>query len=598
MDQNVLFPDTQELAVQPRNHGVRVAGSGSGCTHPALSRVPINDAMSVQSIVESTGVSLSPSHGLGPLSGQAAPIVLIGTRATLPVLAAQLRLLPRGPRACGWIDVTPGVTSTAASAPILGGLGDLSSLHSMLKFGTAIVCLPASMADRAKLVRFQLTELGVDARFVMPLDELVMPGCGEAELPPALAQQNGEVSASAKRSLNIADLIGRTPYGIDRRVVARLLTGKRVLITGAGGSIGSEIARICAEFHPEQVILMERSENALFEIDRQIQRKFPGVGRAPVLHDVVDAEQTLRQLMQHRPHIVFHAAAHKHVPLMEDHPSHAVVNNFFGTRSIADAAQACGCERFVLISSDKAVNPTSVMGATKRLAEMYIQGLHRSGGEGSTRFSMVRFGNVLGSACSVLPIWTSQIEDGGPLTVTDERMTRYFMTIHEAAALVIQSAAAEGTRDEAAVYVLDMGEPVRILDLAMRFARAHGFEPHVIAPEAAEPAMRDGDATPMTIALTGIRPGEKLHEELAYAAELVRPTPYPGINAWAGPKYAGATPAELAARLSMARHGADRTRVLDVLRELVPEMRPSGRSGGAGPIASAPEPEVEQRNAA
>lgn len=512
-----------------------------------------------------------------------APVILIGTRGTLPTLAAQLRLLPDGPRACGWIDVAPGVSSENATAPVLGGLGDLANLHQVLKFSVALVCVPASMADRAKLVKFQLTELGVEARVVKPLDELLGAHGGECAADTARHEEKsdgpaagpGHVRSALRKSLNVAELIGRTPYGIDRRVVAKLLSGKRVLITGAGGSIGSEIARICGEFAPEQIILMERSENALFEIDRQIHRKFPGVKRVPVLHDVVDAEQTLRQLMQHRPHLVFHAAAHKHVPLMEDHPSHAVVNNFFGTRSIADAAQACGAERFVLISSDKAVNPTSVMGATKRLAEMYIQGLQRAAE--TTRFSMVRFGNVLGSACSVLPIWTSQIEEGGPLTVTDERMTRYFMTIHEAAALVIQSAAAEGSRDEAAVYVLDMGEPIRILDLAMRFARAHGFEPVV-----AGRGMETVEGTPLTIALTGIRPGEKLHEELAYAAELVRPTPYPGINAWAGPKYAGAMPAELAARLSMARNTPERQRVVDLLRELVPEMQAAATPATAG----------------
>jgi FlaA1/EpsC-like NDP-sugar epimerase len=526
--------------------------------------------MSAPSLIEAAASLPQMSQPL-----QTAPIVLIGTRATLPILAAQLRLLPKGPRASGWIDVTPGITSQTAIAPVLGGLPDLANLHHTLKFSVALVCLPASLADRAKLVHFQLTELGVEARFITPLDELVSSGTPiAAHAESTLAAQSpstSQVSSALRKTLNVSELIGRTPYGIDRRVVSKLLTGKRVLITGAGGSIGSEIARICAEFAPEKIILMERSENALFEIDRQIHRKFPGIARVPVLHDVVDAEQTLRQLMTLRPHIVFHAAAHKHVPLMEDHPSHAVVNNFFGTRSIADAALACGTERFVLISSDKAVNPTSVMGATKRLAEMYTQGLHRT--QSGTRFSMVRFGNVLGSACSVLPIWTSQIEDGGPLTVTDPRMTRYFMTIHEAAALVIQSAAAEGTKDEAAVYVLDMGEPVRILDLAMRFARAHGFEPHIVDASSPAGSSVAADATPMAITLTGIRPGEKLHEELAYAAELVRPTPYPGINAWAGPAFAGPTPAELASRLSMARHSPDRQRVIDLLRELVPEMR-------------------------
>jgi len=283
----------------------------------------------------------------------------------------------------------------------------------------------------------------------------------------------GHVWAGPAPRIDLAALIGRTPHEMDREAVGRVLRGRRVLITGAGGSIGGELARVAAEFEPSLLVLMERAENALFEIDRQMARHFPGVQRKAVLHDVVDAEATLRLCQKITPQVVFHAAAHKHVPLMEDHPAHAVTNNLFGTKSIADAAVAVGAERFVMISSDKAVNPTSVMGATKRLAEMYVRGL---GGEianrkspianegQGTRLSMVRFGNVLGSAASVLTIWAQQIAEGGPLTITDPRMTRYFMTIPEAATLVVQSAALEA--GGVGVFVLDMGEPVRIVELA------------------------------------------------------------------------------------------------------------------------------------
>lgn len=331
-------------------------------------------------------------------------------------------------------------------------------------------------------------------------------------------------------------------------------------------------------------MLMDRAENALFEIDRQMGARHPSLPRRAYLHDVVDAEQTLRLMVGAKPDIVFHAAAHKHVPLMEDHPAHAVSNNLFGTKSIADAALAVGAERFVLVSTDKAVNPTSVMGATKRLAELYVGRLHAtahtSAGTGPepTRFSMVRFGNVLGSACSVLAIWSEQIAEGLPLTVTDPRMTRYFMTIPEAAGLVIQAAAIEsGDPRHAAVYVLDMGEPIPVLDLAQRFIRAHGMEAVIdnangaAATGADEPPM-DAGSTSLPIVFSGIRPGEKLHEELAYSAEQLAPTPHPGILAWRGRAPAASDATAMIAELSAMKPGAEPASVIAAIRRHVPEM--------------------------
>ena len=502
------------------------------------------------------------------------PVVLIGTRRSLPLIAAQLRLIEGGPRPSGWIavedlgDVRP---------PYIGGLSHLSSLHRLLSFGGAIVCIPAADGPALSRVQAQLAELDIEARIVPPLEEVL--------LPPAKGNVAGQVSHAghgsislAGKAIDVAELIGRTPYGIDRRTVSRILTDKRVLITGAGGSIGSEISRIVATFRPSQIVLMERSENALFEIDRQIARRFPDLSRKALLHDVTDHDLTREKLAALKPHTVFHAAAHKHVPLMEDHPAHAVANNFFGTKSIADAAMNCGTERFVLISSDKAVNPSSVMGATKRLAEMYLQGLQR-GGEGvapaTTQFSIVRFGNVLGSACSVLPIWSSQIAEGGPITVTDRRMTRYFMTIHEAAALVIQAAAIENPVASASqpnvapLYVLDMGEPISILELARRFVLASGVVPRIVG----ETPIQSDTSESIEIQISGIRPGEKLHEELAYAAEHLNPTRCPGINTWAGGAYAGPSPLLLASELLSARTTQDRESVVNLLKSLVPEMR-------------------------
>jgi O-antigen biosynthesis protein WbqV len=453
-----------------------------------------------------------------------------------------------------------------ASTPVLGCLDDLASLHADQPFSMAIVSLPRALLPAILRIRGTLRRLGIPERFVPVLHDV-------------LTQAGPAAPAPVSTGIDLADLIGRTPYGIDRRAVAEVLAGQRVLVTGAGGSIGSELCRIAATFGPAQLIMVERSENALFEIDRQIARRFPEVQRKAVLHDVADEAGTRRLLMGLKADVIFHAAAHKHVPLMEDHPALAVTNNLFGTRSVADAAEASGCRRFVMISSDKAVNPTSVMGATKRLAEMYVQGLHARG-QKRTSFSMVRFGNVLGSACSVLPIWESQLAEGGPVTVTDPRMTRYFMTIHEAAALVIQSAAIDAC-DAAApsVYVLDMGEPIRILDLARRFVRLSGFEPRLAdvadpADRASGSAARRSDDRPvMDVVLTGIRPGEKLHEELAYAAETLLPTPFAGIRAWRGGLPAGFDLERMVADLDAARRQDDPAAAVAAIRAHVPEMR-------------------------
>ncbi len=477
---------------------------------------------------------------------------------------------------------------------------------------TAIVSLPGGMGGQAGEICAALEDLGVRVRTMPTLDDLLAEDDDDAAAARTATPTNKKPNtfAGPSRTIDLATLIGRTPHEIDREGVAKVIAGKRVLITGAGGSIGSELARVCAEFGPSQLVLMERSENALFEIDRQMGRLFPGVSRKAVLHDVVDAEGTMRLLSELKPHAVLHAAAHKHVPLMEDHPAHALTNNLFGTKAIADAALACGCERFSMISSDKAVNPTSVMGATKRLAEMYVRGLaeRRGGQNGKTHLSMVRFGNVLGSTCSVLAIWTVQLGEGGPITVTDPRMTRYFMTIPEAATLVVQSMAlrgGEGDRADAApVYVLDMGEPVGILDLAVRFVRSHGLTPRVKAETASDPKfvidhlaaigesaeLARGNGPTMDVVFTGIRPGEKMHEELAYATELLSPTTHPGVNAWKGPgasantapaPSAGAVGTELdrmMTDLSVARHSTSRETVLEAIRRHVPELRPAARN--------------------
>lgn len=503
--------------------------------------------------------------------------VLIGTPETVRQAREQLAIVYDAPDPLGCVLVDKTQPRAAGGLPVFGDVKDLETVIERQGLTLAIVSLPMAMAETINAVRATLRRLGIAERFIPPIQDLL------SQTPPfsvglaTPATQAGVASATPR--IDISELIGRAAHPIDNAAIARILTGKRVLITGAGGSIGSEIARIVASFNPEQAHLVERAENPLFEIDRQIARRYPTVARRAIMHDVVDAEQTLRMLVDLKPHVVFHAAAHKHVPLMEDHPAHAVNNNLFGTKSIADAAMAVGAERFVMVSSDKAVNPTSVMGATKRLAELYIQALHEasrrmSGNRTGTQFSLVRFGNVIGSAASVLTIWSAQLAEGGPITVTDPRMTRFFMTIPEAAALVIQAGAIDHLESSAAVHVLDMGEPIRILDLAQRFVRAHGFEPRVVGwPKDAGPAPETAPSgLPMIdILFTGTRPGEKLYEELSYGAEELVPTPFAGIDAWRG---GAGTPdvAAMIADLSAVRTIRDRDAVLAAIRRHVPEM--------------------------
>lgn len=514
------------------------------------------------------GLPANPASGAEP-SIWVSPVV-IGTPATIAAVAAQLASVEAGPVPLGCILVDrppPGAIDSGeiVGLPILGDLGDLRHVHAEIGLSSAIVSLPASQSPAHARVRALLRELSIPERFVPTIDDVL---CGPA---PAVRGQ------SIAASVDLVELVGRTPYGIDRRAVAKVIEGQKVLITGAGGSIGSELCRIAATFKPSQIILMERSENALFEIDRQIARRFPGLSRKALLHDVVDEGATLRHLVALRPDVVFHAAAHKHVPLMEDHPSHAVVNNLFGTKSIADASLAVGVKRFVMISSDKAVNPTSVMGATKRLAEMYVQAMNAKslGAPTPTSFTMVRFGNVLGSACSVLPIWSAQLTEGGPVTVTDPRMTRYFMTITEAATLVIQAAAIDAHAPQSpTVLVLDMGEPVSIVDLATRFVRLCGYEPRLplSAGTSQSPVFPQPACPAMDITFTGARPGEKLHEELAYSAEALRPTPFPGIMTLAAAAVAPMAVASMIAEMGSLKGSTDRDAVLAALHRHVPEM--------------------------
>ncbi len=321
-------------------------------------------------------------------------------------------------------------------------------------------------------------------------------------LPGVYELLNGNIELNNIREVDIEDLLGREPVNVDIQEIAGYLTGETVLVTGAGGSIGSELCRQISKFAPERLLLLGRGENSIFEIHMELTLKKHNFKIIPVIADIKDAEALEKIFKRCRPTVVFHAAAHKHVPLMEDNPEEAVKNNVIGTKNVIEISDRHKVKRFVLISTDKAVNPTSIMGATKRVAEMIMQAAARSS---STKFCAVRFGNVLGSRGSVVPVFKKQIASGGPLTVTHPQMTRYFMTVSEAVQLVIQ-AGAMGEKGE--IFVLDMGEPVKILDMAEDLIKLSGFEPY-----------KD-----IEIQFTGVRPGEKLYEELLTSMERVTAT--------------------------------------------------------------------------
>ncbi|MDW7671401.1 MAG: nucleoside-diphosphate sugar epimerase/dehydratase [Bacillota bacterium] len=360
--------------------------------------------------------------------------------------------------------------------PVLGPLRSMNSLAEERGIDEIIVAIPSASRREMRHIVEQATATGKKVRIIPGIYELL----------------DGQVSVKDIRDVAIEDLLGREPVCVDLAAMAAYLENKVVLVTGGGGSIGSELCRQIASFNPKQLVMMDIYENHLYDLHQELKRTHPTIDLVPVISSVRDRPQLNRLFSHHKPQVVFHAAAHKHVPLMELTPEEAVKNNVLGTRNMAEYAHRFGAERFVMISTDKAVNPTSIMGASKRLAEMLVQSLDEIS---QTRFVSVRFGNVLGSSGSVVPLFQRQIAAGGPVNVTHEEMTRFFMTIPEASQLVIQAGAlARGGE----VFVLDMGEPVKIMDLAKNLIRLSGFAPGIEIP----------------IQITGLRPGEKLFEEL------------------------------------------------------------------------------------
>ncbi len=365
---------------------------------------------------------------------------------------------------------------------VLGTRAELPSILRDTAVDEVIIAMPSAPGSVRREITDACRAAGVNCKTLPGLPELI----------------SGEVTVRLLRDVSVEDLLGRAPVRIEFERVSRYLNGKSVLITGAGGSIGSELCRQVLRAGPAKLVMVDHAENNLFEIDRQVS----GRGRViPIIADVRDETVMERIIGEHRPSVIFHAAAYKHVPMMELNPLEAIANNAIATARLSDLADRYGVQRFCLISTDKAVEPKTVMGGSKALAERVVE----SHGTSDTRFAAVRFGNVLGSSGSVLPIFRKQIERGGPVTVTHAEMTRFFMTIPEAVQLVI---AATGIADGGDIFVLDMGDPVRIIDLARRMIELSGHEPG-----------RD-----IAIEVVGIRPGEKLHEELFGEEERPQPT--------------------------------------------------------------------------
>jgi FlaA1/EpsC-like NDP-sugar epimerase len=411
-------------------------------------------------------------------------VLIIGAGEAGNMLAREIHRYPTGYEVAGFVDDEPTKWGDRIQGiEIIGGTMDLPAIAGSVGAEELILAVPSATPEALRRL------VALCEAIALPFK--VLPGIREV--------LDGEAGLSQLRELRIEDLLGREPIELELPELARDLKGRCVLITGAAGSIGSELARQVALHKPGRLVILDQAETDLFYLDMDLRREYPGLDLIPVIADVVDEPSVRQVFAEHKPERVFHAAAYKHVPLMESNPEQAIRNNVLGTRVVAEEAGRQGCGKFILVSTDKAVRPSSVMGATKRLAEMVVLALDEKYPE--TAYGAVRFGNVLGSAGSVIPIFKKQIERGHPLTVTHPDVTRYFMTIPEAVQLILQASLLEELRGH--IAMLEMGEPVRIVDLAHNMLRLAGIP----------------SANGEHMVFTGLRPGEKLHEELEAPTE-------------------------------------------------------------------------------
>ncbi|WNQ12695.1 nucleoside-diphosphate sugar epimerase/dehydratase [Paenibacillus aurantius] len=431
--------------------------------------------------------------------------------------------------------------------PVIGGVECIEKAVEEWNIDHIVIAIPSLSRKNLSAISQECAKTAAKTQILPMLEDLM----------------TGKISVNQFRDVQVEDLLGREPVELDINGISESITGKVVLVTGAGGSIGSEICRQVAKFKPEKMILLGHGENSIYSIEMELKDLYAGtrIEFITEIADIQDAKRMMGVMNAHRPHVVYHAAAHKHVPLMERNPDEAIRNNVMGTMNVAQAASRCGVTTFVMISTDKAVNPTSVMGATKRLAEMMIQHMDKVS---ATRFVAVRFGNVLGSRGSVIPRFKQQIERGGPVSVTHPDMVRYFMTIPEASRLVIQAGSlARGGE----IFVLDMGEPVKIVDLAKNLILLSGNSVEEIGIE-----------------FTGIRPGEKLFEELLKADEVHDKQVYPKIYIGKTAKLYIDEIEEILSTYPSLDKAALRTRLLDLANNRVkpapqPKPMPIGLEG-------------------
>jgi FlaA1/EpsC-like NDP-sugar epimerase len=481
--------------------------------------------------------------------------LLVGTDLTTGILAHQIQSNFRLPyRVRGLLSIDGDAVGThVGQIPIVGALEDVRDIAAAHRVEDVLVVAGALSGQRLRDLMEACNAAELNLKIIRSAEDRLS---GDDRIP--------------LRDVEINDLLGRDPVTLDTDKIGELLEGRRVMVTGGGGSIGSEICRQILAFRPKSLVVVGRGENRIFAIERELRQRCAATAIHACIGDVTNRDRMEQIFETHRPEVVFHAAAHKHVPLMETNVGEAIRNNVLGTKCIADLADRYGVSSFVLISTDKAVHPTSVMGTTKQIAERYVHTLSQ---ESATRFTVVRFGNVLGSAGSVVPIFQEQIRHGGPITITDPHMTRFFMTIPEASQLVLQ-AATMGAGGE--IFVLEMGKPVRIVDLARDLIRLSGLPEHAIE-----------------IAFTGIRPGEKLYEELYFDDEQTLPTAHPKVRVAYHRPYSLAEVRRAIAQLERMLHEPDET-LRTKLHEIVPEFHSSANHAGKKDEELAPC--IEDRN--
>jgi len=440
----------------------------------------------------------------------------------------------------GFIDDNPSKRGLKIhGVPVLGYLDEIESVIKRLKIQELLIAVPsASSANMRKIVE-KCKNTGLKFKTI--------PGYGELI--------DGRVSINAIREVAYRDLMRRDTIHLEEDQIGAYLKSARILITGAGGSIGSELCRQISRFNPESVVLFERAESPLYEIELELKRLYPEIKYYPVLGDILDETLLRRTFSKYRPHTVFHAAAYKHVPMLELQPWQAIENNIIGTARVIAAAREQETERFVFVSTDKAVRPTNIMGASKRIAELMIQ-CQKGHADNNTKFMIVRFGNVFGSVGSVIPLFKKQIAQGGPVTVTHPEVTRYFMTIPEACQLILQ-AGAMGKGSE--IFVLNMGTAIKINDMAKDLIRLSGFEPNI----------------DIKIEYIGLRPGEKLYEELIMEGEGLVPTQHGKIMVLSGDACDLNTLTDQIEKLRCLAEEQDHQGILNQLILMVPEYRPA-----------------------